>query len=345
MAKKEKFIKAFADYLDKNNIKNKNDIILKYEKLFEDKIKKREKIKNILTEFGSFEEIIKREQKIKRKFLLKDVIEYLKNLFIKIYNKIKNNMKKLLINKEENNNNRVKKDLSKVSLFEKILLVFYKIVLYILIFALSICLIWISTIFVASVFMYLDGVRLLGINFFLLSILILFIWILVLLNRITTNRKIYFKQNLFIFIGLLIFVGSSLGISLVQYYNIEQINDISNKYSFTSIEKTYKLPQENKKYYLYFNSWYKNKYIINYDDSLDNNIKIKINYYECLYDVYLKNKSESLYISLKRDYRDILSLYIENLKENKIYDIKELSRDIINIYINKKDYERLVIID
>ncbi len=347
MARKDKFLKSLTIYLEKNNIKNQTDIILKYEKIIEERIKNKEGIKNIIESFGTFEDIVKKEKiNSKKQFIekLNYIFKFIKTLLKTFFSKIKNQISKIK-NYKEQDPDEIKKEVKRNTILDQTLFITYKIILYILIIIFSLLLIWISTVFVASLFMYLDGVKLIGLNLLVLSLMIFVVWLLFILNKIATNRKIYFRKNLIYFICMLVFIGVSFGISIVQYYKIDFINDITDKYIFNSIEKTYKLPKDNQKYYIYFNSWYKNKYIINYDNSLDNQIIIKVNYYECLYDVYLKNKSDSLYISLKKDYRDLVSIYIENLKDNKIYDTKELSRNIVNIYINEKDYERLVIID
>lgn len=349
MAKKEKFLLSLKTYLEKNKINNSEKILSKYKNLIENKIKKGEKISKIIIEIGSFESIIERESK-KKIFIekIKKIAILCKNNCKTIINKVKN--LKPYIEKLENEEiqeiENKKEKVKNLILWGKILFIIYKIFLYIIIVVLSFILLWLSTIFVASLFMLLDGVKFIGVSFLILSLIFLLCWAIVILNKIVTYRKISFRKSLYLFIILLIFIGLNTGIILVQYFKFENINKVSEKYSFTTYEKTFNLPkEESKKYYIHFNSWYKNKYIIHYDETLINQIKITINYYECYYDVYHSTKGNSLYISLKKDYRDLISMYIENLKENKIYNNKELSRNSVDIYINEIDYERLIIVN
>lgn len=349
MAKKEKFLLSLKKQLEESKIKNSDKIIIKYENLIESKIKKGEKISKIITELGSLENIIEKENN-KKVFFVKasKVVTLFKNVFIKIFNKIKNikpyieKLEKEEIDEIENKKSKIKN----LIWWRKTLYIIFKAFLYLFIIILLFLLLWLSTIFIASLFMLLDGVKFIGISFLILALILLICWIIIILNKVATYRKVSFRKFLYSFIVLLIFIGLNTGIVLVQYFKFEHIDKVTEKYSFTTFEKTFNLPKDtNKKYYIYFNSWYKNKYVIHYDETLVNQIKININYYECYYDFYHSVKGNSLYISLSKDYRDLISMNIENLKENKIYSNKELSRNVVDIYINEVDYERLIIVD
>ncbi len=349
MAKKEKFLLSFKKYLENNKIKNKEKILTKYENLIENKIKNGEKISTIITEIGSFESIIEKENKKKEFFdKTKKIAVLCKNNCKTVINKVKN-LKPYIekLEKEEIQEIEKKKEKFKnLILWKKVLFIICRVFLYIIIIAFSLILLWLSTIFIASLFMFLDGVKFIGVSFLILSVIFLLCWVIIILNKIATYRKVSFRKYLYPFIILLIFIGLNAGIVLVQYFRFEHINKVTEKYSVTNFEKVFNLPkEESKKFYIHFNSWYRNKYIIHNDETLINQIKVNIDYYECYYDVYHSIKGNSLYISLKKDYRDLISMYIENLKENKIYDNKELSRNVVNIYINEIDYERLIIVD
>ena len=74
-------------------------------------------------------------------------------------------------------------------------------------------------------------------------------------------------------------------------------------------------------------------------------VKVEVKYYECYYDYFIKQTSNSAYMSLKLDNRDRLSVYIDDLKEGLVFDNDELSRYSVKITINKDDINRLVILD
>jgi hypothetical protein len=223
---------------------------------------------------------------------------------------------------------------------------YFKIILYLLIIAFSCFLIFNLVLLFSSLFLILDGVKSYGLSVLFLSISILNYLCLLVMNKRINNNIINFKK--YLNIVYIDFALCALGISLilVQYYKLDMIDDVKEKYEIKNVEKDITLPSDiSKKYYIHFNSWYKNKYIIHYDNSMLNTIKIKLEYYECFYNSVITIKSSSVYISLVKDNRDLFSFYVENLKEDKIYNAKELSRNIINIYVSEEDYKRLVFVD
>lgn len=356
MTKKERFLLSLKKYLEKHKIKNIEKIINKYSNLIDNKLKKGEKISAIIKELGTFESIFEKENKKKeiidkvKKILIKikNILILCKNFCLKVFEKIKSlnpYIKKLEKEEIEEIENK-KAKIKNLIWWKKTLYIIYKVFLYLVILTLFFLLLWLSTIFVASLFMLLDGVKFIGINFLILALIFLLCWVIIILSKVATYRKISFRKSLYSFIILLVFIGLNTGIVLVQYFRFEHVDKVTEKYNLTTFDKTFNLPNDtNKKYYIYFNSWYKNKYVIHYDEALVNQVRVSINYYECFYDFYHTTKGNSLYLSLSKDFRDLISMSIENLKENKIYSNKELSRNTVDIYINEVDYERLIVID
>ena len=128
--------------------------------------------------------------------------------------------------------------------------------------------------------------------------------------------------------------------------DIKTVKDVSVKYSMTTTMSNYDLPDDtNKPFTLTFNSNYNTQYTVNYDDRIKDKVKVEVKYYECYYDYFIKQTSNSAYISLKLDDRDRLSVYIDDLKDGLVFDNDELSRYSVKITINQKDMNRLVILD
>ena len=137
-------------------------------------------------------------------------------------------------------------------------------------------------------------------------------------------------------------IASGIAYTTYSYFKIDFVNTPNDKYALTYKELTYRLAK-NQKTDIYFNSWYKVSYSMNYDNELKNRVRIVVKYNEIFYDLNSQNDEGDIYVSLVNDQRDMISMYINNLKENKIYNEKELSRYLIKIYVNEKDYKKLVI--
>ncbi len=203
----------------------------------------------------------------------------------------------------------------------------------------------VNIMFLASLFAFLDGVRLIGLNIALFGLNVLVFWLFIMLNKLIFKKKNNYKLNLIIIISSTIIIA--LGITLIFYkiYHTQEIQDVSDKYSMTSVYDKLDLPKnKSKKFYITFNANYKNDYVIEYDENLKDQVKLEIKYYENYYDYYVKKSNNSIYISLKIDDRDRISSYISDFKEEKIYSSNELSRYTIKITINENDKDRLEII-
>ena len=205
---------------------------------------------------------------------------------------------------------------------------------------------WVSVIFIATVFAYLDGIKFIGVNIALFGLDALLLWVVIMVNRAIFRKKYNLWLNLIVSIVFIIIMAVGIVIAVKQISEIKTVKDVSVKYSMTNKLSTYMLPNDiDQKFTITFNSNYNTQYVMNYDDNLKGKIKVEVKYYECYYDYYVKETSNSSYISLKLDNRDRLSVYIDDLKEGLVFDNDELSRYSVRISINPDDIGRLVIND
>ena len=202
---------------------------------------------------------------------------------------------------------------------------------------------WLVIIFMASIFALLDGVKIYGINIALLGIVLLVLTIVILINKSIFRKKISLKWSLIFIISFIVIIAFGITLSLKEISKIKTTHDVSDKYTMTRSFTTYKIPSNNKPLYITFNSNYKTKYIIEYDESMKGKIGVEVKYYECYYDYFIKKGSDNIYISLKLNKRDRLSVYIDDLKEGKIYDNDELERYTVKITGSKSDIEKVII--
>lgn len=370
MKKDRKFLIALELNLSKLSKKNRDKIVSKYYDIIEEEKSKKRKITSILKDLGKPEEVAKREiENLKKNNRLKDkinnVINTLKNhfknktkkvkkesLISKIKNKIKrkdtlkNNIEDVIEESKEEIIN-VSEIVTEENIFEsrstRVKRIIYKTLGVILTIILLFIWLWLVIVFMASIFALLDGVKLYGINIALLGIVLLVLTIVILINKSIFRKKISLKWSLIFIISFIVIIAFGITLSLKEISEIKTTHDVSDKYTMTRSFTTYKMPSNNKPLYITFNSNYKTKYIVEYDESMKGKIGVEVKYYECYYDYFIKKGSDNIYISLKLNKRDRLSVYIDDLKEGKIYDNDELERYTVKITGSKSDIEKVII--
>lgn len=375
MKKDRKFLIALELNLSKLSKKNRDKIVSKYYDIIEEEKSKKRKITSILKDLGKPEEVAKREiENLKNNNRLKDkinnIINTLKNQFknkskkikkekvkkesliSKIKNKIKrkdtlkNNIEDIIEESKEEIVN-VSEIVTEKKIFEsrstRVKRIIYKTLGVILTIILLFIWLWLVIVFMASIFALLDGVKLYGINIALLGIVLLVLTIVILINKSIFRKKISLKWSLIFIISFIVIIAFGITLSLKEISKIKTTHDVSDKYTMTRSFTTYKMPSNNKPLYITFNSNYKTKYIVEYDESMKGKIGVEVKYYECYYDYFIKKGSDNIYISLKLNKRDRLSVYIDDLKEGKIYDNDELERYTVKITGSKNDIEKVII--
>ncbi len=343
---KQKFLNELSKELTFLTPSEKKKVVDKYRnKITKIKKKKNKKIKDIIESLGNIDKIVKKEafkKKIKdKKFglvIIKDILLFipicLKKSYYRVFKLIKRD-RKIKIEKDIEREIKETRDIKNKNIISKL---FLNIILMLLCILLLI-LLSISTCLLFAIF---DKVKVYALLIIFISLSVMCIETIYLIERLLKKKIIRFRKEFKVFITCLIFIGISIGIVIVQYNNLEFINDVNSKYTMTVNKKEIKINNFRKNYYIRFNSWYKPNYIIEYDNDLNDELIIEIKYYECFYDINYKKDLDSVYISLSENNRDKLSFYIENLKENKIYSSKELSRYTILIKLNEKNKDRII---
>lgn len=375
MKKDRKFLIALELNLSKISKKNRDKIVSKYYDIIEEEKSKKRKITSILKDLGKPEEVAKREiENLKNNNKFKDkvnnIIKNIKNKFKKkdkskktektkkdnLISRIKNKLKRkdTLKNNIEDVIEESKEEISNVTeivtekkTFEskstRIKRIIYKTLGVFLTIILLFIWLWLVIVFMASIFAFLDGVKLYGINITLFGIVLLVLAIVILINKSIFRKKISLKWTLIFIITFIVIIAFGITLLLSEISKIKTTHDVTDKYTMTRSFTTYKIPSNNKPLYITFNSNYKTKYLVEYDESMKGKIGVEVKYYECYYDYFIKKGSDNIYISLKLNKRDRLSVYIDDLKEGKIYDNDELERYTVKITGSKSDMEKVVI--
>lgn len=324
-----------------NNLKSNNKF-----KLIIDKVKNfikkdiqfpsKDKNKKVKKEKVKKEKIKKDKSKIKINIFKKKKKDSIKDNIIEIKEEIQNELPNVIESVTETKIFESKKSKTKRIVLKSLGILFIMILLFIWL--------WLTVILMASMFAILDGIKFYGINITIFGIDILLLLMIILVNKKILNKKINSKLTFISLIVLLIIIAFGITLSIKQISKVETVKDVSDKYTMTRKYEKINLSSNLEKItYISFNANYDTKYIIEYDNTLDNKLTIETKYYESYYDYYMKQNSNDVYVSLSVDYRDRLSVYLENLKDKKIYDKNELSRYIVKITMNERDKDRVVI--
>ena len=324
-----------------NNLKSNNKF-----KLIIDKVKNfikkdiqfpsKDKNKKVKKEKVKKEKIKKDKSKIKINIFKKKKKDSIKDNIIEVKEEIQNELPNIIESVTETKIFESKKSKTKRIVLKSLGILFIMILLFIWL--------WLTVILMASMFAILDGIKFYGINITIFGIDILLLLIIILVNKKILNKKINSKLTFISLIVLLIIIAFGITLSIKQISKVETVKDVSDKYTMTRKYEKINLSSNLEKItYISFNANYDTKYIIEYDNTLDNKLTIETKYYESYYDYYMKQNSNDVYVSLSVDYRDRLSVYLENLKDKKIYDKNELSRYIVKITMNERDKDRVVI--
>lgn len=413
MKKDKKFLLDLENELKGISKKKRDAIVLKYRNLIDEELSKKGKIREILKNIGTPASVAEKElaelkgNKINIKEILLNIVNSMKNIFVKIGTSIKNfcikfykgitkdiqfkskKDKKKTVKKKEKvqkkKDNKFKdkflnifkkkkpktiveevvedveetfedvveevNDVAELVTSKPIFMskeqrrknLIVKILGLTLVTIMILIWLWIDILLVASLFAFLDGVKLLGVSVTLFGLSVLVLWIIVMLNKIIFKRKNHFRVNLIITLSSVFVIAVGIGLTLYQLSKIEEVSDVTQKYTMSTKVETYNLPSNEDKVYIEFNTNYDTQYMVKYDDKLNGKFKIEVKYYENYYDYHIKKTSNNIYVSLSKDTRDRISSYINDFKENKIYKEEELQRYVVKISINEKDYQRLVI--
>ena len=324
-----------------NNLKsnNKFKLIINKVKNFITKdiqFPSKDKNKKVKKEKVKKEKIKKDKSKIKINIFKKKKKDSIKDNIIEVKEEIQNELPNIIESVTETKIFKSKKSKTKRIVLKSLGILFIMILLFIWL--------WLTVILMASMFAILDGIKFYGINITIFGIDILLLLMIILVNKKILNKKINSKLTFISLIVLLIIIAFGITLSIKQISKVETVKDVSDKYTMTRKYEKINLSSNLEKItYISFNANYDTKYIIEYDNTLDNKLTIETKYYESYYDYYIKQNSNDVYVSLSVDYRDRLSVYLENLKDKKIYDKNELSRYIVKITMNERDKDRVVI--
>lgn len=191
---------------------------------------------------------------------------------------------------------------------------------------------------VLGIILIFKGLFLAGPMLFLLALVIFGIVIMELILNFVFNLK-FSKRRIIITIITSIALGS-IGIALSIWFclNLNIINHVPNTMKLTEIEQTHPMTES-----MFMHTYNDTTYIE--DETLMNNIKVKISYYEGFYNVDIVNKDNEIKLIYKdREHinsKKIVDNFIDNLKKKKVYTYNQLMEAKITITASKENIKKL----
>lgn len=181
---------------------------------------------------------------------------------------------------------------------------------------------------VMDIYFMFDGLVFLGIFLGIIFAIVLCIWFLEAIGIFIFNRKIPFKRLIATFIVGLTGMGMSMGIFLLEVYNIDYINQLPEEVNVVD-KKTEVVPMSEDltvTYNIYDGGFYID-YVV--DESLGNDVLFELSYYsqfvECNFEVDgNKVRLHKYYSDDFNSKKKLLKLIKRNLQNKKVYDYSKL---------------------
>ena len=219
--------------------------------------------------------------------------------------------------------------------------------------------------FIINIVLMFKGVLLFGPLVGIIFLTVFNIMILEMIFKFIFNMTINFKKMFIMFLTSIIGVGASLGILAIEISNIKYVDELpkdvemtTKKYEFTmkdglfvdteysAIVKFINRPDNNcfydGNYYLCTDF----KMEVVQDDSLNDQIKIELEYAEDFNNMYINENDKSIYIGRDSNFDfnsfiEINNMIISNLKHKKVYDYNRVSQATVKISLSSKTKDLL----
>ena len=217
----------------------------------------------------------------------------------------------------------------------KCLLFFIKFIALTILFAFSLTLLVFA--FLLVVFIYYISINnvFIGLSTSMVGIILINIIVLISLYSFIFNKKYNAKKSFIVFIISILIAGVGLSITFLSSLNLEY-NDVAYK-NTDEIIKTY-----DKNVDIYLNDTNVNRYEI--DNTLKDNIKVKINYNKDAYKIEFDNSMDTVIVNYYTKLNDFYSVFNEvkkSLKDNKVFNYRS-ETPVITIITSEDNIKNII---
>ena len=276
------------------------------------------------------------------------VLDYYDNLYTDTRSNVKQGSNNINNNNNQGENNNynekiiIKKE-HNYTIFNTlgtIVMVFIKAFIFCMSIPFVISLLFLFASFILSIILIFKGVFYFGIILGIISCIILNLVIIELIFNFIFSRKNSLKRIFLMFIISLSGIGIAIGITMWDAANINYINAPP----LVSEKEVYEVTYEMRDNTLFLASYHDNT-VFYIDESLGNNIKFEIKYYEKYSEVFTVYNDENMidvYSNSKNlSFKKTVDLLIEDLSKKQLHNYDELYDIEINVYTTSQVQEKL----
>lgn len=197
---------------------------------------------------------------------------------------------------------------------------------------------------VLSIYAMFNGVIFIGIVLAIIFAIIACIWFLELVSVFLFNKKLPFKRLLWTFIVLLVGLGVSFGITVLDITKIKYVEDIpsNSKFKESIIEEVYDMTGD-----FTLDTYYSMNFIEYVEDAnMTNKVRVEVYSYKEFVDVRLSKSEnvvelENYYLNDFEAIKTVWSVVVDNLKNKTIYNYDAFNNVRIVVYSSKENISKI----
>lgn len=270
-------------------------------------------------------------------------VRYLDNNIKKKKAPMNNTTKSTSIKKNDTNNinlNKEKNTVSAVDTGANILYSFFKVIMVILGLPFIFTFIFLCIALGVVLFVGFSSKFFFGIILCVLALIVANIWLLDIIYRIIFDKAFHGLRVFFTIIGVVIAFTLGMFLSFFEISRLEVVDNNSKITQTETKEKDVILGRDVTN--VFCSECYTKNQVVKIDNTLNNKMKIKIDYLSNIEKVRIDDQIPfhyEVYTSPKLN--NIIDLYFENLKKDKIISLDNIDNLKVTVYINNKDLNKV----
>lgn len=181
-----------------------------------------------------------------------------------------------------------------------------------------------------------------GLFLIALALIIGNLWLLEIFYRIIFDKPLKGLKILLTLVFTIIVFVVGICICTIEFNQIKlksidpEVNKIKNVTKTVELSPLYRIEINESE------NTANDTYYIEYDNTLDNEVRIKAEYYDTLGDMEINKKLDGEYEITNKEFSlKYLDSFFENLKNNEILDYSQVGNVKVTLYVNEKDVNKL----
>ena len=234
-----------------------------------------------------------------------------------------------------------KNDFSLLDLLVKVITVCLKCLFVLLLIPIIIGTIMLLICLVLLIALFFKGLFLAGPILLFLGGIVFAIVIIELMLDFIFNLKFSKRRIIITIISSIVVSSIGLGLSIWYFLNLNVINDVPNSFNTETKEEVYTMTDD---FLVHYDDYSFNTKFVE-DNSLTNQVRVRIDYYTIANDVSLERDNNEVYLNYEIvegiNIKQITDSVINNLKDGKIHAYDKLGRVSMTITTSKENIEKI----